>query len=703
MKSRLLLPLLCCILVASTITAQPKEGFVLQGPIPLYTNTAQDDPLYKAIKALQRDIEKITGTAPLIKSLDAVDKPGIIIINAQQSPALKNSDGWEAHHVYTDNIKNNPCVVLEGADRRGTIYAVYTFCEKILGVPPLWYYCNWQPIPTKNIVIPAGLDLRVPPPTVKYRAWFPNDTDLFAPWRKTSPVNNEIWLETALRLKMNTIEWFETGGVSPTTLLIHQYGLINTTHHHSPLNASFSGWKKYWEQVRDTVVPELSLANETKIVEFWRYNIEAVKKAGVDMIWVIGFRGAGDHPFWYTFKDAPESMKERGEIISHMLKRQRDLVIEVMGNTPQQFRTIFYDELSDLLAEGYIQPPADDQLIWNFVAARRDHYPNTDLQKMPDGTNKNLGYYFNYQFTSTGSHLAAGEGPWKMEQNYRYVAQKSNKPLLFSVVNAGNLREFVMELAANAAMMWNTKEYTSTKFVNDFCKQYYGPQQAKAIANLYKDYYNAFWQQKKPDLKEIDRQYIFQDLRYKRAILEIVKAIQKNEYNKEPLTDHEGEQFPGRTYRIVPEDNNESTVLGALAKGTTTSGAAFEKVAKAADEISKSANKIRHPPSANQQIQNSSFLTLNLATPAWFMYNLNKALYNITQAYQSQKESQNKTPNENKIKTQQFLNQAIQALQQAEQKLQATQTGPFKQWYNNDKIFGLHQLKSAISDQQISK
>ena len=78
---------------------------------------------------------------------------------------------------------------------------------------------------------------------------------------------------------------------------------------------------------------------------------------------------------------------------------------------------------------------------------------------MPDGGDRNLGYYFNYQFTSTGSHLAAAEGPWKMEQNLRYVAAKSDKPLVFSVVNAGNIREYVMELSANAAMLWDFKAY----------------------------------------------------------------------------------------------------------------------------------------------------------------------------------------------------------------------------------------------------
>lgn len=92
-----------------------------------------------------------------------------------------------------------------------------------------------------------------------------------------------------------------------------------------------------------------------------------------------------------------------------------------------------------------------------MLPARRDHYPYDDIVTFDTATQINLGYYMNLQFTSTGAHLAAAEGPWKMEFNFRYA--NSRCPLALSVVNAGNLREFVMELAANASMMWDMATY----------------------------------------------------------------------------------------------------------------------------------------------------------------------------------------------------------------------------------------------------
>jgi len=44
-----------------------------------------------------------------------------------------------------------------------------------------------------------------------------------------------------------------------------------------------------------------------------------------------------------------------------------------------------------------------------------------------------------------------------MEFNYRYVNSKS--PLYFSMVNVGNMREFLLELSANARMLWDYSNY----------------------------------------------------------------------------------------------------------------------------------------------------------------------------------------------------------------------------------------------------
>ena len=648
----------------------------------IYTTAKPGDPLYRAVKALQRDIQKVVGITADIKSPEDMDASGIVIRNPAEATPATASLGPEAHHLFVSTIKGQPEVILEGADTRGEIYAIYTFSEKILGVPPFWYYSSWEPGPPKEITIPASFEISVASPLVKYRALFPNDTDLFAPWRKLSQDNSEMWLEAALRLKLNTIEWFEGDhdyavpySVSPAVKLISDYGLTYTTHHHSPLNASFAGWEDYWKKARNMTPPALTLANEKALEEFWQYNIDCIVKNKIVMLWVIGFRGNGDHPFWNTFKDAPTSMKERGEIISRMMETQHNLVLAASGDTHPQFRTIFYNELSDLLAEGFIHPPQDPSLIWTYVAARRDHYPNKDVQLLNNQSDRTLGYYFNYQFTSTGSHLAAAEGPWKMEQNFRYIAEKSNKPLAYTVVNAGNIREYVMELSANAAMMWDFDKYTTQKFLSDFCATYYGADHAAKAAALYKEYYNAFWQQKQPDLKGIDRQYIFQDLRYKNAISTLCGDFNKK-FNPNPLRDLEGEQEKGRTFRIVPEDNHAATQMEAIVNGTTISAAAFRQVTADADALFINLGEDQKP-----------FLNDNLRQPANYMYNLNVCLLQLSKAYIATDASAKKDG----------LTKALDAMDNAERSLKSTQHVPFSTWYAGDKIFGFKGMHESLA------
>ncbi|HTG55030.1 MAG TPA: glycosyl hydrolase 115 family protein, partial [Niabella sp.] len=387
--------------------------------------------------------------------------------------------------------------------------------------------------------------------------------------------------------------------------------------------------------------------------------------------WVIGFRGNGDHPFWYTFKDAPASMKQRGEIINTMMQQQREIVKQVARDTALEFRTIFYDELSDLLARGFIEPPADTNFIWTYVAARRDHYPNEDVQQLDKNKNYRLGYYFNYQFTSTGSHLAAGEGPWKMEKNYRFIAGKTNRPLAFSVVNAGNLREFLMELSANAVMMWDMKSFSSDAFLLKYSEQYFGRKQAREVAKLYKTYYDAYWQQRKPDLEGFDRQYIFQDLRYKRAIAELAENFLKLPRNQNPLTDIAAEQLKGRTYRLIPQDNHASDQVSAIIYGTTASAKKFLQVKNKAEAM------VLKIPVAQR-----TFFKDNLLQPANYMYYLNESLLQLANGYQESNQQQKKR----------YVTKARKALQQAQQALQSTATGNFRDWYQGDRVFGFKEV-----------
>lgn len=178
-----------------------------------------------------------------------------------------------------------------------------------------------------------------------------------------------------------------------------------------------------------------------------------------------------------------------------------------------------------------------------------------------------MGYYMNFGFASTGAHMAPAESPWKMEFNYRYV--NSKLPLYFSVVNVGNVREFVLELSANAKMLWDYDSYSTDRFMVDYCSRYFGEKYANDIALLYKEFYYSYWVPKKSEFDGLERQFVFQDLRYARAFDHVYDKFSTlvSEPDLNQLHKIGYESNPGRTFRIDLEYNNADNQVDAMLNG----------------------------------------------------------------------------------------------------------------------------------------
>ena len=642
-------------------------------------------PVRLAVERLCDDFEKVSGSRPEVSDTLGTEPEmiEIVVVDAAADrpivdpESLKPLDSFESHRVYADPQSRR--IYLYGKDMRGTIYAIYSFSEEILGVPPLWYFASWQPERQEKISVPAAYDYFQPSPEVRYRAWFPNDQDLFVPWRALSEDNNERWLETMLRLKLNTVEMETTvtypdWGMTDNALLLKKYGLVLTAHHHTALNNSLHNWDGYWREVRGTEPPKLSVKRLDDLKAFWRYNIETVHRSGMECLWLISFRGKGDQPFWAAFDDAPAEDSERGKVISRMLRVQLDLIREITGEDKPHVRTTFYDELSDLLSGGYLDPPVGDNILWTYVAARRDHYPNADIVTFDASrTPVRLGYYMNLQFTSTGAHLAPAEGPWKMEFNYRYVRSKA--PLEFSVVNAGNIREFVLSLSANARMMWDFDSYSTDSWLRDYCEQHFGRKHAEEIARLYRDYFCAYWQQKSSDFPGMERQYIFQDLRHAQAFKQILSRFERK-FTPNPLRDIGFERVKGRTFRL--EGDNQ---VDTLIRGMSLTAPRFAQVA---DRCEKMMGRLPE--------EKRAFFRDNLYAPCRYMEYLSRSLLDFVTAYRQK--GAGETYRES-------LERSAEYLERAREVLRSTQEGVFSNWYDSETIFGfaqkLERLQSLIA------
>lgn len=650
--------------------------------VTVVADEQESAPVLLAVETLCRDFEKVTGVRPdIVSTPEEVPSHHVALIVSDRetaaigAPGFPKLGGFESHRVLADRKARR--IWLAGADMRGTIYAIYTFDEKVLGVPPLWYWCSWVPERQSRLRMPSDMDYFLDSPQVRFRSWLPNDSDLWSAWIRKSPENREAIYETMLRLKLNTLECGGLGypGITGPMALCKKYGLVVTSHHIYMLNTTFSSWDRYWKGVKGlTRSPRLSIRDIESLTEFWEYGARTVRDSGVENIWNISFRGSGDQPFWVLFEDAPKSEAERGAVINRMLEKQME-IIRKYDDSPDPFvRMTFYDEMADLVNAGLVTPPQGENMIWTFCSGRRDHYPYDDIQAFNPATPVRLGYYMNLQFTSTGAHLAPAEGPWKMEFNYRYVDTKS--PLCLSVVNSGNFREFLYTMSANASLLWDMSSYDTDRWNRSFASQYFGEDYADEVAALYKDYFYSYWSQKKSDFPGgMDRQFIFQDQRHTRAIHYIFETF--FDYNPDPLPDRFGyERVPGRVFRVTPGDLGVSNQVDAILKGMTGEEAAFADVAGRASAL------IERLPVGKRQ-----FFYDNLLGYALYMQHLSACLYHFTSAYKNQHDVSTAAHS---------LDKAYEEMEAASAALKASAKGVFEGWYDAERILGLQRTLEEI-------
>ena len=660
------------------------QAIIISGKIPVYIHPDESAPVRRAATDLLRDLNTVFGQPSTVVSELPKTGPVIVIATADRYKAIQPPvTGWEAHQVFAENGR----IILNGADMRGTIYAIYSFSELMLDVKPLWFWASEKPIHKERVMMAANYRKVFNSPDVKYRAWLPNDTDLLSPWQKLSDDNYQALFEAMLRLKLNTLEGVISGKESfvppfspgKDAATGQQRGLITTGHHLNIFGSTYGYWADYWEKVRRLPVPALTIANRQALKEFWGYHIDLAKQNNLEVVWLVGFRGNRDIPFWEFFPDAPKDDESRAKVIESMVQIQIDLLKEKTSDPHPPMRLTLYNEMSNFVAAGLFHIPNEPSLIRNFVAARRDHFPAQDI-RTHIFSGEPVGYYLNFQFTSTGSHLAQAEGPRKMEQNYRMVDSLSGNKLIFSVVNAGNIREHVLELSANAGMMWNFKLFSARSFLNTFSTMYYGTQYGPEIGRLYEDFFNSYWQQKKGDMPGFERQYLFQDMRYARAAEMLLSDLEKGKYTTDPLENNPLDD-PSKGslgyFRVVPVDNAAANQLEAMAKGTAASIAKLEKITTKADQL-------------YSKLQTGKiFFDDNLRGQSYLMLHLNRSLNYLVQAYQRK---------DYPLARRNLIKQSLDEIHLAQQRLRESEHAPFVDWYSGESKFGMKLIEKRLGD-----
>ena len=367
---------------------------------------------------------------------------------------------------------------------RGTIFAIYEFSQKILGVDPMYLWTDKQPVKRTSVTLPADFAHVYPKPVFKYRGFFPNDEDLLTGWippekGDQTGISLKVWdniFETILRLKSNMIvpgTW-----IFPDDAQVQaasERGLIVNQHHAIPLGVNVARWP------RD--VP-YNFSTHPEILERAWTNAVATYKPDEEILWSVGLRGLSDS----SYASMDPAMRDNdplfGQRISEAITDQMKIVRARYPNA--QFVTDLWQEGARLMQAGYLKIPPEVALVW----------ADTGYGDMQDGGKvaAGQGAYFHVAMMNGQANQLSEIVPVAIIQSElgRYIKAGATSYLL---VNTSDLRPVAMTTRALMEVAWGGVPTESADADGAYYKRWateeFGAKSAEALAGIYKDYFAA--------------------------------------------------------------------------------------------------------------------------------------------------------------------------------------------------------------------
>lgn len=393
---------------------------------------------------------------------------------------VSNADGGELCLI-TSNMANEQFEIKDeniyAADELGFVYGLLHISEHSLGIPPFWFWYDYEAKSMDNAEIP---DYKSTPARIRFRGWFLNDEILLTHWAPGG--------DTLLAWKMAFEVILRCGGnmVIPDTqvtrehsALASNYGLWLTHHHAEPLGADM------FVKAYPDLEPSYQMYSD-KFQKLWEDGIDFQKDFKV--VWDLGFRGQGDTPFWDSDKNSEyDTDEKRGKLISDIIRLQYDMLHKKVKKPV--CCTYLYGETMELYKKGCLNLPEDIIKIfadngYGKMVSRRIGMDNPRTIALPDKNDSQYGIYYHVSYCDLHSCAHITQVGMSLEFITRELENAFNKGADdYLIVNCSNIRPHVFMLAA-ISDLWKGKQFDAYKFA----KTYFGEKKA---AEAFLDYTNA--------------------------------------------------------------------------------------------------------------------------------------------------------------------------------------------------------------------
>lgn len=476
--------LIAVLLTAFTLAGGGKAARIV-------VDTKESDAVVMAAEDLRSDIRKITGLEPVVVRSAGPRKGDVFI-------STKEDGRWEAYDVSaSDGILR-----MSGSDSRGTVFAIYDFCENRLGVDPL-YWWNDTPYPQARVLEWDEVEIHEDEPSFRYRGFFVNDEDLLCSWKEPAGHRNTGYkyydnvigeelmdriMEALVRCRMNLVipATFTNVFNAPEAALLDvcaRRGMFISHHHVEPLGVSSYTYDLYWKNKTGEIPLYSYHTNPDKLEEVWRASAERWAEYP-NVLWQIGLKGYGDRAIWAHDPSVPESDSLRADIISRAMEAQARILDEV--GVPREGRVMTSTLWADAAAfnnMGYLRFPEGTTVVFS------DNCPGwrwpEDFWKTERKEDGSYGVYYHPAVMTSGPHLASLVPVTKTYELVRQAKEICSDDYI--IYNVANIREICSNLDACCRMAWDIDSFNPEEWQDRWVERHFSSdvEQWKTAYNMH--------------------------------------------------------------------------------------------------------------------------------------------------------------------------------------------------------------------------
>ncbi|KAG6864856.1 hypothetical protein C0991_006757 [Blastosporella zonata] len=486
-----------CVSFSSNAASKTTIPVVTKGKAsPILTGSDDWPGVHLAAANFAADIQRVTGAKPSLSNFTstATGTPIIVgtlgkssliaqVVNATKLDVSGIQGKWES---FIAQEVENPlpgvarAYVIIGADKRGTIFAMYDHSEQF-GVSP-WYWWADVPVHQHPELYVASSGCSHGSPTVQYRGIFINDEQpALQNWAMEkftngttssplgSPFNHFVYVklfELLLRMKANYLwpaMWGSAFAVDDTQnqYLADLYGIVMGTSHQEPMMRSTPNeFNLYGKGTWDYTT------NADNIKAFWLAGTQRAKN--FESVYTVGMRGFGDLPL---------AQSTDISLLQQVLSDQTGILESVYGNDVAAIPQIWclYKEVEGYYDAGMTAPDYVT-LLWTDdnwgnirrlpVASERNRaggagiYYHVDYVHpiFPESRITNQYVLFRLEAPVTISGLPPAKSPRHIYEQMSLAVEREATRLW--ILNVGDLKpyeretEFFINLGWNATI-WN--------------------------------------------------------------------------------------------------------------------------------------------------------------------------------------------------------------------------------------------------------